>query len=401
MDPFLIWSIRIFFIVAALAPLALVVRYIWKEVPLRRAEVDRAVNGPPNGDEVVADKTALEIRKPGSRQAVLDANPFISNPRETFERYHHVGRYIIPIVLLTFMMAASAYIAYAWVIHRLVPLGGGGDPGIPGRIPLVMVMALAGGMVWTLQQVMVRVYDGELGPPDLMEITVGLFAAVPIGFAFSLVTAEVNELRSFMAFAASAFPVRETSRVIRQFVTRKMLDSSPATVSRPAECHLGTAINGVSDAALARLAELRIVTALDMAYSDPVKVMVTTGFPLQVIIDWIDQALWSLYAGDKREAMTRLGLRCSLDVCEFADMHLREKSGRFKAVDELSATDRAALDAVATKLDSNAALVVDMFCRICNDPQVIVIRHLWYQRGVPPDLMRRDVDAAEAHVRSA
>ena len=39
---------------------------------------------------------------------------------------------------------------------------------------------------------------------------------------------------------------------------------APARTVRPAERNLGTAIDGLSDQTLVRLAELRIVTVLDM-----------------------------------------------------------------------------------------------------------------------------------------
>ena len=407
MDPLLLWAIRVLFILAATAPLALVVRYRWKDVRGRR-------------DSIIGALEAFKKTDDGKR--ALAANPYISHPDRTFDHYHSPGRYALPLVVLTILMASSSYIAYRWTLHQLdpappapatqsdsasvradsgsTPSSPQGQPtaqpsaaeapartGFPERMPLVVIMALAGGMVWTIQQVMTRIYDGELGPPDLQEIMVGLLAAVPIGYAFSLVTEDLNQLRAFMAFAAAAFPVRETARMIRQFATRRMLGSTEAAARRPTERHLGSAIDGVSDEALARLAELRIVTALDIAYSDPVKIMVQTGFALPVIIDWMDQAIWALYIGDKKSELNRLGIRCSLDVAEFVDMRLRDDQGkRIESPDELSPGDKAALDAVAAKMGENSRLVMDLFFRISNDPQVVVLRHLWYQGGVPHEL---------------
>jgi hypothetical protein len=210
MEPVLAWAVRAFFIVAALTPLALVVRYRWKDVNVRKKNIQNYV-----------DAVKQEL-----------AASHLSDPQVTFGDYHSVPRYVLPLTLLTLLMLASSYITYSWVCSHVDPVAAA-NPAAAGRFPLVAIMALAGGIVWTLQQVMTRVYDGELGPPDLMEISVGLFAAVPIGFAFSLVTAEVNELRSFAAFAAAAFPVRESLRLIRQFTVRKMLEPGGTPVSRP------------------------------------------------------------------------------------------------------------------------------------------------------------------------
>jgi hypothetical protein len=180
-------------------------------------------------------------------------------------------------------------------------------------------------------------------PVDLYEIDFGLLASVPLGIAFSLITAELEGVRSFMAFAASAFPLRDVSLLIRQYATRKMLgspDGSAARVAgssstRPTERHLGTAIEGLSDETLARLSEIRITTILDMAYSDPIKIMVQTGFPLPVIIDWMDQSIWALYVGDLKAEINRWGIRCSLDVCEFVDLHLLEGGEKKKEITQL------------------------------------------------------------------
>lgn len=44
-------------------------------------------------------------------------------------------------------------------------------------------MGFAGGLFWSLYQIMNRTRTGELGPADLYEIDLGLLVAVPIGYA--------------------------------------------------------------------------------------------------------------------------------------------------------------------------------------------------------------------------
>ena len=391
-------AINVFFVVAAFASGVVVILYRWKEVPVRGALIAKACkplkdrSNPPKGKADVKKGPERTLKDYGREALRLPRLMFgkaeidLEDPERTFERYHSYGRYSVPLVILVILQVAASFILYSWLRCKL-------DPGLTScnklNLQPVVVMALAGGIVWTLQQVIARTYDGELGPPDLYELIIGLMSAVPIGYAFSLTVDENSRLGPLLAFGASAFPVRETARLFREFMTRRMLDSTDKKGTRPTERHLGTAIDGVSDEALSRLKELRIVTVLDIAYSDPVDVMVQTGFPLMVIVDWIDQAIWALYAGDKKGVMTNHGIRCSLDVCEFVEMHLQNPNSAnalVKSPDRLTPRHKAALDAAAAKMEVDGQLLMDMFFRIYSDPQVKRLRRLWYPDGLPPGL---------------
>jgi hypothetical protein len=391
-------AMRTLFAVAALAPLVLVVRYRWFQVPARREEIKKALLWAHTGG---AENERAEA------EAKFEQTPYAKSLEKTFDRVHDVKRYVLPLTVLCLITWSSTVIGYAWVASELkapatlaapaVPTtaatpatpaaSGTPAPHLPANLPTVVIMALAGGLLWTLLQIIERTRTGELVPADLQEINLGFLSAVPIGYAFSLLTQEMNGVRSFMAFAAALFPTRDVVRLFREQATRRMLDAKGSEVSRPAERHLGTAIDGVSDQALSRLAELRIVTALDLAYSDPARIMVETGYRLPVIIDWIDQAIWSLYCGDLKEEMNKQGLRCSLDVCEFVDMHLRDAQGN--KLTALEPSDKAALDALAAKLGTTSELLSDMFFRIANDPQITVLRELWYAGAERQDLERK------------
>jgi hypothetical protein len=406
MDAWVLLAVKVFFIVAVAAPPILVFIYRWKEVPLRRAEVEAMMDCALKGPDKAACKEAQEA---------LDSNPYISNPNRTFNRYHSAARYVLPMAVLILLTSCSAYIVYSSVRHNLElhgaqiaadkasaarkaaaqqppsttpanpapPLGQNPAPFQDKVQSLVIVMALAGGYVWSVFQICARSRSSELSPDDLYEIDLGLLAAVPVGIAFSLLSEGWGALA---AFVASAFPLRDSQRLLRQFAMRKVLQSADAdaSASRPGELHLGTTIEGLSDQTLARLSELRISTVLDMAYCDPIRVMVQTGFPLPVIIDWVDQSLWALYCGDLKSKIDKLGIRCSLDVCEFVDLHLCDGDGKKRTV--VDGANKAALDALAQAMGSDPLLLQDLLFRIYCDPQVAVLRKLWYPHGVPKEL---------------
>jgi hypothetical protein len=367
-------AIGLFFTVVAIAPLAMVVVYRCVEVPARRREVEaalRSVLGP-------ADETVKR-----AAQEALRANPYVSDPHQTFDFYHRSWRYALPLLVLVVLTGSSTYVCYSWVMAGL--RGAPVTPTLVGRVPTVVIAAVAGGLVWSLYQITNRIRAGELGPADLRDIDLGLLAAGPVGWAFSLIV--VQDAAASAAFTASAFPIREAMRMTRQYATRKMLDSAGASaaVSRPAERHLGTAIEGLSDETLTRLAEIRIATALDMAYSDPIKIMLQTGFALPLIVDWIDQSVWALYVGDQKAELTRHGIRCALDACEFVDLHLLDREG--SRLTQLSDAGAEALRTLAAKMGTHESLLQDLLFRVYTDPQAQLIRRLWYTKGLP-ELLR-------------
>lgn len=408
MDAWVLFAVKVVFVLAVATPLVLIILYRCIDVPLRRADVEKMMERAFPGDD---EKTSREARE------ALDNNPYISDPQKTFDRYHNPWLYVAPVLVLTALTAAFSYIVYSSVryhlaVHATAITAGGGSPAnapppAPGTpvapsaaaqkipdtapasgwvpAPFVIIMALTGGYIWSLYQICARSRSSELSPYDLYEIDLGLFAAVPVGIAFSLITEQLDGVRSFAAFAASAFPLRDVQRLFRQYATRKTLAADSAnSTPRPAELHLGNSIEGLSDQTLVRLGELRISTVLDMAYCDPIKVMVQTGFPLPVIIDWIDQSLWALYAGDLKSKINKRGIRCSLDVCEFVDLHLRDKDGQKKT--PTGGPDQAALEALARAMDCEPVLLLDLMFRVDVDPQVALLRKLWYPHGVPKDL---------------
>src|SRR5215469_5469160 len=98
MDAWILYAVKVFFIVAVAAPPVLVFIYRWREVPLRGADVEAMMNCALKGPDKVACAEA---------QQALDNNPYISNPRQTFKRYHSPRRYVIPFLVLTALTLSS------------------------------------------------------------------------------------------------------------------------------------------------------------------------------------------------------------------------------------------------------------------------------------------------------
>ena len=108
-------------------------------------------------------------------------------------------------------------------------------------------------------------------------------------------------------------------------------------------------------------------TALDLAYANPIHLMVKTGVPIREVLDWMDQALFAVYVSSHRPKFAALGMRCSIDVCEFFQDHGTEGDPE--------------LTNLATALEMTPRLARDLISRVNEDPQVRHLYDLWYRDG--------------------
>ena len=112
MDTWVLYAIDALFIVAVVVPPLLVAFYRWREVPLRRREIEEIMK--------IAFENPNEAARKAAREALTN-NPYVSNPYQTFDRYHNPWRYVLPLFVLIALTVSSTFIAYSWVHYRLVP----------------------------------------------------------------------------------------------------------------------------------------------------------------------------------------------------------------------------------------------------------------------------------------
>lgn len=389
-----------FFIVAVSFPLIIVVTYCATKVRARLEELKGALlanNLEPTRwaalGRAATDHPAWllagrSLRKPTTPETAIELK---------FASIHGFRHWVIPTLLTLLLSAAGLWLCRVWVHARwfpasTVPTG----KHFPQTMNDAVIMALAGAYVWGIWELLNRRRTGDLTPSELYDVAFRWAVAVPIGHAFSLLAGE--QFQPAFAFAASAFPLKDIKRLVQERAMKKLVESSATQGGRPEERHLGTAVDGLSDATLTRLEELGIVTALDMAYADATRVMIKTGYPLLNVLDWMDQAMLCVYAGDKRKAFLDAGLRCSIDVCEFVDLHLSSPGLTPRGLSALRALHKkiesspsvGAMPSKPSKSETEETegeiLLVDLLRRIVADPQVKLLYDLWYTAGAPQQL---------------
>jgi hypothetical protein len=246
------------------------------------------------------------------------------------------------------------------------------------RIPAPFVMALWGAYVWSLYEILSRRKSGDLTPVELYEIACRYVTAIPVGYAFSLLV--FDTVPALAAFAISAFPLRDIRQFFRKQTLQKLNENTQATAAIASRGYLSEALFGIGNEAIARLQELDIETFLDLAYTDPVKLMIKTGAPIELVLSWIDQALVSVYALPHKAALALYGMPCALDLSEFYARHCYDVA---KGLPKPWADDPA-VQALATKLGVPADFIVDQTLRsVFEDPHTQFLIRVWYGPATP------------------
>jgi hypothetical protein len=178
-------------------------------------------------------------------------------------------------------------------------------------------MALLGTFVWSLYEILSRIHSRDLTPSELYDVALRFVAAVPIGYAFSLLV--FDNVAGFMAFALSAFPLRDVRLLIRKIALEKQkIEEKPQPASSStSKGYTGELLSGLGSGTLARLQELNVETYLDLAYTDPIQLMVQTGAPVNLVLAWIDLALPAVYFPQTQPTLEQLGMPCASNVCAF------------------------------------------------------------------------------------
>jgi hypothetical protein len=291
--------------------------------------------------------------------------------RREFLAVHSAANYTVALIPLLIAVGVVVWVCCSWTLAKLDVL-----PSAVETLEPAVIFALIGAYVWSVYELLGRFRSRDLTPDDLVEMTLRHIAAVPIGHAFSLLVME--EVGAAAAFASAAFPLRDIRLLIRQRALKK-ISQDPKEDRRSTEGHVATMIDGLSDQAIARLEELHIVTYMDLAYINPVRLMARTGFSLRHILAWVDQALLAVYAPQLKTKLTKVGIPCALDAREFYETHCMDMAtGKAKPW----RTDET-VKALAAELGISIEFIPEILVRVHEDPHVQFLASIWYPEATP------------------
>ena len=180
-----------------------------------------------------------------------------------------------------------------------------------------IVYAGYGTYVATLWFMLGRLNAHALSPRFLVNSAIKAAIAILIGFIAS------TSLGFFQPTNAAPAPGAATSAASAHmllfmvgffhdwalgYIRKKAVDIFQADKNAAAELPVGM-IEGVDDAAADLLDELGISSVQHLATQNPLELSMRSLYPIKRVIDWVDQALLTLYFRDKIVAARELGIR--------------------------------------------------------------------------------------------
>ena len=406
------------FLLWLFAPVAVIV-YRTTTVPKRYQEiVDRFMQAPAP-DRLAPDPHNREKSGAWHYARLFDPDCDPSAPGELedpikkqFFHFHGWSRYAVPLGLMIGLSGLMLAFSGFWLADALSPLAPiersanpteavqatGTTTNLPAQIPKTssdnsnnhvpitglsmrvkptFILALWGAFVWSLYEILNRKNTGDLSPVELYDVAFRFATAVPIGYAFSLLVGDT--IPGFLAFAISAFPLRDVQQLLRKQALQKLGQTPQASSALASQGYLNEVMTGMGNNTIARLQELNIETYLDLAYTDPIKLLIKTGVPIQLVLAWIDQALLAVYAAPHKSKFEQLGMPCALDLCEFYARHCfdvdnnKERDwANAQAVKDLAAALSTKEDVMLPEL-----LVHQLLLGIFEDPHSQFLIRVW------------------------
>lgn len=297
----------------------------------------------------------------------LASVPKAEAAKRAFAEHHDklFGRrchFVFPCVVL----AAASSVAIAWCADSIAQAAG--DTGLLWR-PLspIPISALLGAYAWVLFDFISQCVRRAFSPSNLLWATFRFAIAAPLATSVASLFNEDSGVP--LAFLLGFFPTQSLMLLTRRFANQKMgLGDQPDGIESELQL-LGSLDRRTAE----RFAAQNILCIMQLAYCNPVEDCIRTNIRLDVIADYVGQALTWNYLREDTRALRAIGLRGATEIAvlwnEFNDEN----------------PDAASLRQTAEKTLTDAATVlkleVDVFrntvSQIGEDPYTIFLCEMW------------------------
>jgi hypothetical protein len=271
-----------------------------------------------------------------------------------------------------------------------------------------VVLAGYGAYFYVLLLLIFRINATALSPKFLLTTSLRVSLALVFGFLAGLtdlvnwLTSDVQRLVIYAAIGA--FPMWAAAALQRK---ARELFKRPVPGTEPLPIEL---IDGINDFTADHLTELGITDVQHLATSDPGDLTLRTFYPLERVIEWIDQAILINYLKQHIVEARAVGIRGAIDMRGVyaqatssagaaKSKEVAAKSGSEKPMNDHAVCKRILSD-LATKSGLSIDVIYNVGASLRDDYHVCLLRDLWHRRAAPAGLreaVEQAVDEALSH----
>jgi hypothetical protein len=237
------------------------------------------------------------------------------------------------------------------------------------NLPRTAMAALAGAYLWVANDLISRARRLDMSPSDIMWAALRLSIAVPMGYGFASIVKD--SVGPFIAFALGAFPLDALTSLLKR-LTNKTLGTEDTSTETSDDI---VKLQGINRAIVERLAKDDINTITQIAYCDPVRLIMRSSLTFNFVTDCMNQALAWMYLQTDLDKIRPMGLRgaaeirCLISELDDTDPNTESLASRARA--------EAALPLIAAAIHQDPATVQLVFRQIAGDPYTIFLERVW------------------------
>jgi hypothetical protein len=232
------------------------------------------------------------------------------------------------------------------------------------HLPAVAVAAAAGAYGFAAWDLIWRTARLNLSPADILGASVRMLIAIPLGYSFAALLKD--DLGSFIAFAAGAFPLQTVATILQRLANKQLGVQMGASASKDQVTELSCVDRVIAD----RLQDADITTVCQLAYCDPVQICMRTSLSFAFVSDIAAQALAWIYIGNKLIDLSPLGLRGAVEIRNL-----------YEDIEGGDEDEKKIADATLKKAASIMALNPEEFrnvaTEIAEDPYTVFLAETW------------------------
>lgn len=280
-------------------------------------------------------------------------------------RWYGRRYFIAPFVLLFLTSAIGVAAIAATGLNRL-----GYTIFNIARLPDTALAAFAGAYLWVADDLILRARRLDMAPSDLMWAALRLAISIPMGYAFASMFPK--GIAYFIAFSLGAFPLSSLISVMRRLANKNLgLEPTPDEAADDI-----VKLQGINRVIVERFAIEGITTITQLAYCDPVRLIMRSSMTFNFVTDCMNQALAWMYLQSDLDSIRVLGMRGAVEIrCLCIELDDLGSNSPEHQRDHVLAVD--AFPLIAAKINQDPKTLQIVFRQIACDPFTLFLAKVW------------------------